>query len=59
MYTGPGEKKVVKMAESSKTGAGTNLIAGLGYGMESTFFSVLVFAAAIMGGHALFSFYGV
>ena len=58
-YTGPGEKPVVGIATASRTGAGTNIIAGLGYGMESTFISVLVVAASIYAGYAIFGFYGI
>ncbi len=58
-YTGPGEKPVVGIAKASRTGAGTNIIAGLGYGMESTFVSVLVVAASIYAGYAIFGFYGI
>jgi len=58
-YTGPGEKPVVGIAQASRTGAGTNIIAGLGYGMESTFVSVLVVAASIYAGYAIFGFYGI
>jgi K(+)-stimulated pyrophosphate-energized sodium pump len=58
-YTGPGEKPVVGIATASKTGAGTNIIAGLAYGMESTFMSTLVVAAAILVGYMLMGFYGI
>ncbi len=58
-YTGPGEKPVVSISKSSQTGAGTNLISGLGYGMESTFVSVLVVCAAIYAGYSLLGFYGI
>lgn len=58
-YTGPGEKPVVQIAKASETGAGTNLISGLAYGMESTFFSVLVIAATIFTGYWLLGFYGI
>ena len=58
-YTGPGEKPVVGIATASKTGAGTNIIAGLGFGMESTFISVLVVSAAILTGYWLLGFYGI
>jgi K(+)-stimulated pyrophosphate-energized sodium pump len=58
-YTGPGEKPVVGIATASKTGAGTTLIAGLSYGMESTFVSVLVVVAAIFAGYSLLGFYGI
>ena len=58
-YTGPGERPIVGIAKASQTGAGTNLISGLSYGMESTFISVLVIAATILGGYALLGFYGI
>jgi K(+)-stimulated pyrophosphate-energized sodium pump len=58
-YTGPGEKPVVGIATASETGAGTNIIAGLSYGMESTFFSTLVIAGTIIAGYALLGFYGI
>lgn len=58
-YTGPGEKPIVGIAKASQTGAGTTLIAGLSYGMESTFVSVLVVAASIFAGYSLLGFYGI
>jgi len=58
-YTGPGEKPVVEIASAAKTGAGTTIISGLGIGMESTFISVLVVAAAIYTGFSLLGFYGI
>jgi K(+)-stimulated pyrophosphate-energized sodium pump len=58
-YTGPGEKPVIGIATASRTGAGTNIIAGLGYGMESTTVSVIVVAAAIYAGYLIFGFYGI
>ncbi|KKT45504.1 MAG: K(+)-insensitive pyrophosphate-energized proton pump [candidate division WWE3 bacterium GW2011_GWA2_44_16] len=58
-YTGPGEKPVVGISEASRTGAGTNIIAGLGYGMESTFYSVLIVCAAIFAGYSILGFYGI
>ena len=58
-YTGPGEKPVVAIAKASQTGAGTNLIAGLAYGLESTLASVIVVVLAILAGYALMGFYGI
>jgi K(+)-stimulated pyrophosphate-energized sodium pump len=58
-YTGPGEKPVVGISKASQTGAGTNLISGLSYGMESTFVSVLIVCAAIYAGYSLLGFYGI
>src|SRR3989338_3218808 len=58
-YTGPGEKPVVAIAKASQTGAGTNLISGMAYGMESTFVSVLIIAATIFAGYLFLGFYGI
>ncbi len=58
-YTGPGEKPVVEIARASKTGSGTNLIAGLSMGMESTFVSVIIVAATIFAGYYFLGFYGI
>jgi K(+)-stimulated pyrophosphate-energized sodium pump len=46
-YTEAKYKPVRMIAEAAKTGAGTNVIAGLAYGMQSTVLSVLTVAAAI------------
>ncbi|OGM23881.1 sodium-translocating pyrophosphatase [Candidatus Woesebacteria bacterium RIFCSPHIGHO2_01_FULL_39_32] len=58
-YTGPGEKPVVAIAKASQTGAGTNLISGMAYGMESTFVSVLIIVATILVGYLFLDFYGI
>lgn len=58
-YTGPGEKPVVEIAKASTTGAGTNIIAGLAIGMESTIPSVIVVALSILVGYSLMGFYGI
>jgi K(+)-stimulated pyrophosphate-energized sodium pump len=58
-YTGPGEKPIVATAQASRTGAGTNLIAGLSLGMESTFISVIVVALTILAGYIFLGFYGI
>ena len=47
------------IVKNSSTGAATNIIAGLAVGMKSTFWSVLLFAAAIYGSYELAGFYGV
>ena len=58
-YTSLGKKAVLDIVKNSSTGAATNIIAGLAVGMKSTFWSVLLFAAAIFGSYALAGFYGV
>jgi K(+)-stimulated pyrophosphate-energized sodium pump len=58
-YTSLGKKPVMDIVQNSSTGAATNIIAGLAVGMKSTFFSVILFAAAIYGSYALAGFYGV
>ncbi len=52
-------KPTRELAESSKTGAGTNLIAGLSLGMQSTLVPVLVISAAVLGSYKLAGLYGV
>lgn len=58
-YTAIGKKPVNGIVQSSTTGAGTNIIAGLATGMISTFFPIILFAAAIWGSYELAGFYGV
>ena len=58
-YTGLGKKPVMSIVQKSSTGAATNIIAGLGVGMISTFSSVILFAAAIWGSYEFAGFYGV
>jgi len=58
-YTGLGKKPVLNIVQQSSTGAATNIIAGLATGMVSTFFPIIIFAAAIWGAYHLAGFYGV
>ncbi|MCG8575632.1 MAG: sodium-translocating pyrophosphatase [Flavobacteriales bacterium] len=58
-YTGLGKKPILGIVQKSSTGAATNIIAGLGVGMISTFSSILLFAAAIWASYAFAGFYGV
>ena len=58
-YTGLGKKPILDIVQKSATGAGTNIIAGLGVGMISTFAPILLFAAAIWSSYAFAGFYGV
>ncbi len=52
-------KPTKKLAQSSQTGAGTNIIAGLGLGMQSTSIPILVISAAILISYRLAGFYGI
>ena len=58
-YTGTGSGPVNSIVEQSQTGAATNLIAGLGVGMQSTAVPVLIIAASIMGAHHFAGLYGI
>ncbi len=58
-YTALGKKPVLSIVQRSSTGAATNIIAGLGVGMISTFSSVLLFAGAIWASYEFAGFYGV
>lgn len=58
-YTGTQFSPVRKIAQSSSTGAGTNLITGLAVGMESTLLPAFVIIAAIILSYNLAGLYGV
>ena len=58
-YTGTGTKPVKSVAKQSITGAATNIIAGLGVGMQSTFLPMVIIAVAIVGAHHFAGLYGV
>jgi K(+)-stimulated pyrophosphate-energized sodium pump len=47
-YTATKYSPVQDIAESSKTGTGTNIIAGLAIGLQSTFFPVIVICVGIL-----------
>jgi len=47
-FTSYSHKPVLSVSEASKTGAGTNIIAGLGMGMRSTFLPVIVIVIGIL-----------
>ncbi len=58
-YTGTNSSPVNSIVNQSQTGAATNLIAGLGVGMQSTAIPVLIIAASIMGAFHFAGLYGI
>ncbi len=58
-YTGLNKPPVRRIAESSVTGAATNILAGVSTGMISTTIPVLLVAFAIIGSFALAGLYGI
>jgi K(+)-stimulated pyrophosphate-energized sodium pump len=58
-YTGTGTKPVRSIVNQSLTGSATNIIAGLGVGMQSTALPVLVLTAGIIGAHYFAGLYGI
>ncbi|MFQ6611621.1 MAG: sodium-translocating pyrophosphatase [Fidelibacterota bacterium] len=58
-YTGTHNKPTRSIVRQSLTGAATNIIAGLGVGMQSTTFPILLLAAGIMGSYYFAGLYGI
>ncbi len=58
-YTSEKNKPVKSIAESAKSGAGTNIISGLSVGMISTVIPVLTVSAAILLAYWFFGLFGI
>jgi len=58
-FTGTGKRPVIEIVKSSVTGPATNIITGMGMGMLSTLFPILLIAAAIFGAFSLAGLYGI
>lgn len=58
-FTSDHYKPTKNLAHSSKTGAGTNVIAGLALGMQSTVIPVIIVAGALLISYKLVGIYGV
>ena len=58
-YCSMGKGPVNRIAEQSRTGSATNIIAGLGIGMESTALPMICIAAGVLVANQLAGLYGV
>ena len=58
-YTGIHKKPVVAISEQSVTGTATNIISGLGNGMNSTLWPTIFIAAAILGAYEFAGLFGI
>ncbi|MCB9662540.1 MAG: sodium-translocating pyrophosphatase [Alphaproteobacteria bacterium] len=58
-YCSMGKRPVNTIANQSRTGAATVLIAGLGIGMESTAIPVLLIGAGVIGAYEVAGMYGI
>jgi K(+)-stimulated pyrophosphate-energized sodium pump len=58
-YCSTDKKPVKSIAEASVTGSATNIIAGLGIGMESTAIPIILIACGIVGSYEFAGMYGI
>lgn len=58
-YTGTDYKPVHRIAYQSVTGSATTIIAGIGEGMKSTAFPVIIIAISIIGAYEFANLYGI
>lgn len=58
-YTGTGTRPVKSIVRQSLTGSATNIIAGLGVGMQSTAIPIIILAIAIIGSFHFAGLYGI
>ncbi|MBQ9912540.1 MAG: sodium-translocating pyrophosphatase [Firmicutes bacterium] len=59
VYTSADYKSVKNIAEASQTGAGTTIISGLGVGMLSTVWPILLIGVGIMVAYLIAGLYGI
>ena len=58
-YTGTHNSPTNSIVKQSLTGPATNIIAGLGVGMQSTAIPIIIIAASIIGAHQFAGLYGI